>query len=97
MPYSVCCISSRPQESRVEVAWLSRHARCGCLRFTGIVVRYESEKTEIVRLRREQSKTRQDEVFGGLSATERDLYERRRERIRELERRVSVMDTLRRA
>ena len=67
------------------------------LRFTGIIVRYESEKTEIVRLRREQSKTRQDEGFGGLSVTERCLYERRRERIRELERRLSVMDTLRRA
>jgi hypothetical protein len=56
-------------------------------------VRYESEKTEIVRLRREQSKTRQDEVFGGLSVTERDLYERRRERIGELERGLSEMDS----
>jgi hypothetical protein len=80
---------------------LSHHARRGFARFTVSIVRYESEKTEIVRLRGEQSKTRQDEVFGGLSATERDLYERRRERIRELESRLSerdsVMDTLRRA
>ena len=53
----------------------------------------ESEKSEIVRLRWEQAQTRQDEIFGGLSATERYAYERKRDRILELERRLSEADS----
>ena len=45
----------------------------------------ESSQTELDRLRREQRKTRQDEVFGGLSAEERLSYDIKAERIRELE------------
>jgi hypothetical protein len=55
-------------------------------------LKYESEKAEIVRLRKEQAKTRQDEVFGGLSAAEREAYERKQERIHELESRLSPVD-----
>jgi len=56
-------------------------------------VNYESEKSEIVRLRREQAQTRRDEIFGGLSTAERDAYERKQERIRELERNLADMDS----
>ena len=56
-------------------------------------MRYESEKSEIARLRREQAQARQDEIFGGLSPAERYAYERTRDHIHELERRVSEMDS----
>jgi hypothetical protein len=46
----------------------------------------ESSQAELARLLREQSQTRQDEVFGGLSIEERVDYEIKGERIRELER-----------
>jgi hypothetical protein len=45
----------------------------------------ETIQSELARLRKEQSKTRQDEVFGGLSDQERSIYEFKEERIRELE------------
>lgn len=47
---------------------------------------FESQEVELSRLRQEQCKTRQDEVFGGLSSVERSAYERREARIHELER-----------
>jgi hypothetical protein len=39
----------------------------------------------LIRLRKEQSKTRRDEVFGGLSLTELAEYDGKAERIHELE------------
>ena len=49
-------------------------------------MRYETPKSELILLQREQSKTRQDEVFGGLSPEERAAYEIKEDRIHELER-----------
>jgi hypothetical protein len=48
----------------------------------------EKPESELKRLRAEQNKTRQDEVFGGLSPAERAEYEEKSERIHELEREV---------
>jgi hypothetical protein len=45
----------------------------------------ETRESELIRLRREQCKTREDEVFLGLSAVERVEYEKKEERIREIE------------
>jgi hypothetical protein len=45
----------------------------------------EKHEFELKRLRTEQSKTRQDEVFGGLSPAELAEYNRKSERIHELE------------
>lgn len=49
----------------------------------------ESPHSELARLRREQFKTRQDEVFGGLSLVERAAYKQKELRIQELERSLS--------
>jgi hypothetical protein len=49
----------------------------------------ESEQYELSRLRREQAKTRHDEVFGGLTPAERSAYDIKQVRIRQLERRLS--------
>ena len=46
----------------------------------------ETPQSELIRLRREQSKTREDEVFLGSSAAERAAYEKKEDRINELER-----------
>ena len=46
---------------------------------------HESEQVELSRLRREQAKTRHDEVFGGLTPEERFAYDRKQLRIQELE------------
>lgn len=46
---------------------------------------HESEQVELSRLRREQAKTRHDEVFGGLTPEERSAYDRKQLRIHELE------------
>jgi hypothetical protein len=46
---------------------------------------FETHEDELSRLRREQSKTREDQVFGGLSPQEWDRYEVKEERIRELQ------------
>jgi len=46
----------------------------------------EQPESELKRLRNEQSKARQDEVFGGLSHAERAEYNGKAERIHELER-----------
>jgi hypothetical protein len=45
----------------------------------------ESLLAELTRLRNEQSKARQDEVYGGLSTRERGDYKGRIKRIQELE------------
>jgi hypothetical protein len=45
----------------------------------------ERPELELARLREQQSKTRHDEVFGGLSPAERSAYDGRQIRINELE------------
>jgi hypothetical protein len=49
------------------------------------LVKAGNPKSELARLRTEQYKTRQDEVFGGLSHAERAEYDSRKERIHDLE------------
>ena len=53
----------------------------------------EKLETELKRLRTEQHKTRQDEVFGGLSSAEQAEYNRKSERIHELESKVQASAT----
>jgi hypothetical protein len=48
-------------------------------------VKCELEHAELSRLRKEQATTRHDEVFGELTPEERSAYERKQQRIRELE------------
>ncbi len=55
-------------------------------------MQHESEEAEISRLRKEQTKARHDEVFGGLSLEERAAYDIRQDRIQELERRLFRRD-----
>jgi hypothetical protein len=50
---------------------------------------FETHEDELARLRREQSKTREDQIFGGLSLEEWDRYEIKEERIRQLELKVA--------
>jgi hypothetical protein len=45
----------------------------------------EEPQFELLRLRKEQNKARHDEVFGGLSPAERAAYNRKSERIHELQ------------
>ena len=45
----------------------------------------ESPKSELARLRKRQLQARQDEVYGGLSESERAEYDTRGERIKELD------------
>jgi hypothetical protein len=45
----------------------------------------ETPRAELMRLLKAQLKARRDEVFGGLSHAEQAEYNRRSERIRELE------------
>jgi len=45
----------------------------------------EKPEFELARLRDQQTKTREDEVFGGLTRAERSAYEQRQDRINELE------------
>jgi hypothetical protein len=52
-------------------------------------VQNETEQSELSRLRKEQAKTRHDEVFGGLTSVERAAYDIKQDRICELERRLS--------
>jgi hypothetical protein len=47
----------------------------------------ESEQDEIERIRREQTKARRDAVYGGLSSEEWAAYDKRADRMRDLERR----------
>jgi hypothetical protein len=55
----------------------------------GHAMAFETHEDELSRLRREQSKTREDQVFGGLSPDEWDRYEVKEERIRELQLKMS--------
>ena len=48
-------------------------------------MRSEAPQRELERLRKQQAKTRADEVFGGLSPQERAAYDLRQDRIHELE------------
>jgi hypothetical protein len=50
----------------------------------------ETPECELSRLRKEQSDNRVEEVFGGFSRTERAAYDRKEERIRELESEVQA-------
>ncbi len=52
----------------------------------------ETEEAELSRLRREQSRTRQDEVFGGLTSDERAAYDKKEKRLQELRRRIFQKD-----
>jgi hypothetical protein len=52
------------------------------------IMRNETPSSELIRLRKEQRKTQQDEVFGGLSPAERAAYDIRQDRIHDLERDV---------
>jgi hypothetical protein len=49
------------------------------------LVKDENPNSELARLRTEQYKTRQDEVFGSLSHAERAEYDSREDRIHDLE------------
>ena len=49
-------------------------------------MKYITPEDELVRLRRKQCQTREDEVFGGLSHAERAAYDSRENRIHELDR-----------
>jgi hypothetical protein len=49
-------------------------------------MKYATPEDELIRLRKEQGKTREDEVFGGLSSAEQAAYETKENRIHELER-----------
>jgi|HubBroStandDraft_5_1064220.scaffolds.fasta_scaffold782937_1 hypothetical protein len=51
----------------------------------------ETRQTELIRLRREQRKTREDEVFLGSSAAERVEYDKKEDRIREIERNLTEL------
>ena len=51
----------------------------------------EKSRFELKRLRAEQGKTRQDEVFGGLSPAERAAYNRKTKRINDLEIELAAM------
>jgi hypothetical protein len=50
-----------------------------------LVVNGQDPRAELTRLLEEQSKARQDEVFGGMSAKEKAEYARKEKRINELE------------
>jgi hypothetical protein len=52
---------------------------------------HENPHSELVYLLEEQSKTRRDEVFGGLSEQERSEYNGRAERIHELDAQLQRM------
>jgi hypothetical protein len=50
----------------------------------------EQLESELKRLRKEQRKTRQDEVFGGLSTVEKAEYNGKARRVHELERKLQA-------
>ena len=51
----------------------------------GTLMRYETPYSALIRLREEQTKTREDEVFLGLSPAERAQYDQKAQRINALE------------
>jgi hypothetical protein len=69
----------------VELLTPSQSTRPDAIQRKGCVMKSETPKLELERLRRQQAKTRADEVFGGLSSAERADYDVRQDRIRELE------------
>lgn len=74
----------------VEVATLQVHPSGGDQR-PGCIMTSKAPQLELERLRKQQVKARADEVFGGLSRAERAAYDRRRDRIIELERDLSEL------
>ncbi len=50
-----------------------------------LIMATENRESELMRLRQEVKKTRQDEVFGGLTTAERFEYNCKLQRINELE------------
>jgi hypothetical protein len=50
-----------------------------------VIVVQKTSQSELTRLRKDQNKARQDEVFGGLSPAERAEYSGKEERIHKLE------------
>ncbi|HWO37577.1 MAG TPA: hypothetical protein VNO32_53045 [Candidatus Acidoferrum sp.] len=50
----------------------------------------EQPESELKRLRKEQHKTRQDEIFGALSTVEEAEYNRKARRVHELERELQA-------
>lgn len=48
-------------------------------------MRDDASYSELIRLRKEQTKTREEEVFGGLLPAERAQYDQKAQRINELE------------
>ena len=53
-------------------------------------MKFEAAEEELGRLRKKQRQTRHDELFGGLSREEREVYDRNELRIRELQRHLSA-------
>ena len=51
----------------------------------------ENPQSELARLRKRQRQARQDEVFGGFSKSERAEYDRRAERINELDAQLQTL------
>jgi hypothetical protein len=58
---------------------------------------HETPQTEVIRLIREQNRTREDEVFGGLSPVERAEYNKKSQRINDLEILLRCNSVLRKA
>jgi hypothetical protein len=56
----------------------------------GDAMNFETAEEELGRLRKKQRQTRHDELFGGLSREEREVYDRNELRIRELHRHLSA-------
>jgi hypothetical protein len=69
----------------VEVATPSQSNRPDAIQRKGCFVKSETPKLELERLRRQQAKSRTDEVFGGFSSAERADYDVRQDRIHKLE------------
>src|SRR5438105_6867707 len=77
--YRIRGISSRRLKSMVDLYPSSSDVLVS-------IMKYATPENELLRLRREQSKTRQDKIFGGLSHAERAVYNTKQNRIHELER-----------
>jgi hypothetical protein len=53
-------------------------------------MKFRTAEEELGRLRKKQGQTRHDELFGGLSREEQEVYDRNELRIRELQRHLSA-------
>jgi hypothetical protein len=58
----------------------------------GSIMAKEKPQSELTRLRKDQTKSRQDEVFGGLSPAERAEYNGKAERIHKLESEIQASE-----